>query len=263
MIKLEDVLDFLELDGDDENNTVEKITTGVISAVKQYCNRDFEETEYKDLVSVKNDDSIILSQFPVISIKNISSEKTTVLQIKNSNKLTYANVNVLKNKLNLDYNGDIPSQDLTFATNPKISDINSKIALIGNGWESSIVSEYSDVLTSIIPEFSNKNAIDSNWVDINCYLSPFNEYEINNESGIIEFNREITGSFYIVYVAGYLEIPSDLQLAIYVWISSIYSKHQETSLGLSSYSVSGLRKDLQGIPDETKNILNKYRKVNL
>lgn len=263
MIPIEDILDFLELDGDDENNTVEKITNGIISAVKQYCNRDFEETEYKDFISVRENDFLILPQFPVINIKSISSEKITILQIRNTNKSTYANVNISNNKLNLDYNGNIPVQDLTFATNLQILDIHSQISLIGNGWESSINSLYSDVLTSTIPEFNNKNAIDNNWVDIDCYLFPFNEYTLNKESGIIEFKREITGNFYINYTAGYAEIPSDLQLAIYIWISSTYSKHQETSLGLSEYKVSGLSKVLLGIPEETKHILNKYRKVNL
>lgn len=260
LVTLSEALSFLELSADDSYNTVQTILNGVISFTKRYCNRDFESTSYQETHDI-NGSYLITNQFPIISISKIAKNRISVAQIKNTNEFTYANVTASSTGITLNYNGS--SSTLTYATYTTVGSLVTAINAVGSGWYAIVGAGYSSVLSTEINQFLHKNAINSNYIDLDIFGTSINVTNYDKDVGEINFDNEINGEVYINYTAGYSATPTDLKTAILIWMSTIYVKHQETSLGLSSYLIEKMEKNYDRIPSEVKIILDSYRKINI
>lgn len=258
LVTLSQALAFLEMSADDSYNTVQSIIDGVDSSVKAHCNRDFESTSYKEVIEVSGV-FMMTPQFPVISVSRISTGRTPVIKIKNTNEYTYANVLVSSTGVTLNYNGT--ANTLTFASYATVGSLVTAINLLGNGWVAEEYDGRSSVLSSEIVEFSHKNAINSNYVDLDIFYESLNISNYDNSIGYFLFNKIVRGEVYISYTAGYASTPTDIKFAVLNWIKHIYTKHQDGGIGLSQYSIERMEKIYEDIPAEAKLVLDKHKKV--
>ena len=259
-----DILKFLELAADDSFTTVAAIKSGVESAVKAYCRRNLESTSYKDVYVDKNN-YIVLKDFPVTAVTKVQKGETSPLYISNSNQFTSAVVSVTETKVVLIYNGVTYAGDLTFATNTTLGALVTAINAAGSGWKAvTQTSDFNSILsTELLPLFGQSALYNRN-VQVWIPSQDFPYLDVDYVNGILRSEQSIAGEFekvYVNYTAGYVTIPADLQYAVKLWVKDIYTRHQESAVGLLSYSITGVRKDYEQIPYSAKLILDNYKRV--
>ena len=296
IISIDEVYDFLEIE-EDENAIAIAIHNSTEEFVKKYCNRSFEAENFSEFYHGLGSQKLLLKNYPIINIKGVYLSILDVLKIHNTNKYTSAVVSVDSLGVNLEYNGVVASGDFTFATNTTLAALETAINNAGSGWISEVLNDYDTVISTELLELFGQNAINSTYVNLSIPYNNMSQHKCDKINGIIYFSSsnapydEITeaplfrrdysnfvesneGTFntgfnniFIKYRAGYEEdsIPADLKLAMFMMIKDLYDRQQESSIGLSSFNLSGvITKNFDPkVTEKAIPILNHYKNINI
>lgn len=273
LVSSANILNFLNLSADDSYGTIAAIHAGVEKSIKAYCGRDLESTTYKELYSGSGNQELILRQYPIISVQRISIGREPIITVKNTNQFTSASVSVTSTNVVLTLDGG-SSTSLAIATYTTATTMVDAINAVGSGWVAELVnSTYATYKTRYLFAMGGKEVIDSQWVYLNAPWAVTIDYDdIHPVMPIItKYDGWPTGTknIYVDYTAGYATIPDDLQYAVKIMVKSAYSKHQECSFGVGSYSIAGMTKSFEGIgvnsyaPVEAMQVLDSYRRKSI
>jgi hypothetical protein len=295
IIQTDDVLNYLEIT-EDPYAIADTTHLFVESYIPQYCNRVFNATDYKESYNGKGSQTLLLNNYPIISLTGVSLSYLTVVQIYNTNKYTTAFVAVTSTEVQLKYNGILSIIDLTFATNPTLTDIVAAVNSAGNGWVASVLSDYGSIISTELLVSPYKNAVNSNKVNLQIPYQYLTNYDCDFEKGILyiptyaepygnisevplfrqdyipfvetnsgDFNRGFNNIF-VQYRAGYEDddMPADLKLAALMMVRDLYNRQQEDSFGLKNYSIQFVINknfDTTIVNSKSMDILNKYKRI--
>lgn len=294
-----DVLPFLKLSADDSFGNVDRTMDAVEEFVKTYCDRTFESDTYEEEIHDHRGGIVSVKEYPIISVSKITTNLTTVLNVKNTNEFTTATVEATTTGLTLTYNG--AASTLAFATYTTVTDLNDAINALGSGWVSTMESGKSTVLTSAVVRRYAQEAVNNNQVgvfilgdgfsyqvkDVNAGLidivlggNYYGYYNDSYHSGDGNYNGASQRTHYHVphgrvmyvnYTAGYATIPEDLKNAMLQFVSYLYNKNDSTLTGVKSYSIEDLSKEFESagssdsgvatLPNDVMLVFDMYKRV--
>lgn len=290
----QDLIPFLELGVDDDFANVDRVHLSVEQFVKSYCGRSFESADFKQEFNHNDTSSIFLREIPVTKITKLALGTDEALRIYNTNADTSAVVNVDTTKVVLTYNGTDATETLTFAANTTMTAMATAINAVTSvsGWVAEAISNFGSYQSSeLLPRYGAE-AINTTNVYLKVPAQALSNFELDPESGEITrlagflasprrgqgygmdydyANRFIANSYYdsyyiatkiyVNYTGGYTEalMPKDLKLAVMKLVKFAYTKIEEESEGLTSYTVGDLSKDIEMLPSDAMLILNSYK----
>jgi hypothetical protein len=231
--------------------------------VQIYCRRTFFVTSYKKKYDGDGSEYLYLDDYPVITLDRLSVGVTEAIRIKNTNAGAHASVSVTSTGLLLKKDYDAATS-LLFAT---YATINSLIAAINatSGWSAEIsMSTYGTYPSALLVEKKGLQCINNRVVGLNIPYDGEWEFEVEDNTGIIHSPFGFAEGYknvYVEYSAGYSETPEDLKLAILILIKYFYQRRSEESMGVTSYSVSGISMSFENdLPFQARQILNNYKR---
>jgi len=262
---------------EDPTSIVQSILNGVDEWIKSYCQRDFEKTTYtNELYDGNGETSLLLDNYPVISISRLAVDRDDVIKIKNtSSDATTAHVSVDSDGVDLVVSGGTneDSSTIDFATYDTMAKVVNQINSIGKGWTAELMdADYGDLKSTELLECYAKYCgaradTTAAWEYLAMAGDPVNEFRVYKKrgelyyaSGFSEGERNIVVS----YVAGYSssDMPEDLKLAVKMLVKVIYDRRDQEIFGVSGYSLGSIKTTLEKeMPSEAREILSRYKKI--
>lgn len=224
--------------------TDEKIAAAS-AAIVSYCGRGFHAQRYDRLYNGLGTHKLMLDDWPIIDVERVAADPTAVLKIKNT-----ATTNQ-RATVRVDQSGIIlgrvaagvtaaPNRSVAFATYVTITAVNDAINALGNGWSSSIPdSDYSNWPSADLRSLQGAlSAADSREAKLYLHVDEDIEYDIDENRGYLIAGRNesrwdddgrptatwLCGhkNYRVVYTAGYVNIPADVQEACAQWTAALY-----------------------------------------
>lgn len=262
LVTIADVLTFLGLTVTDAKVTI--IHASVEAWIQTvYCRRTLVSTNYKEKYDGTADNSLVLDNYPIISLNRLSMGYDEAMRVKNSSTFGHASISVSSTGVTLYKDGT--SSSLLFANYATMATLAVAISAV-SGW-SATVSEtsYNSYPSNLLSEKMGLQCVNNAEASLMMPADGEWDFEVDSKTGIVYsiFGfTEGTRNIYVDYTAGYDPIPKDLELATLILIKNIYQKRNEESWGLNSFSISGISESFdKDIPMEAKLILNHYRKT--
>ncbi|NVM21304.1 MAG: hypothetical protein HWN68_05945 [Desulfobacterales bacterium] len=252
-----------EIVAEDPTAMVQTVLDGVDKWIKEYCQRDFVQTSYREYSNGDGGSHLFLKQYPIISVSRLSIGRNNAIKVNNSLTATYATVSVTSTGVVL--NKDGTETPLLFATYATIALMAAAIANETN-WQASVMnSSYASYASTELIEAMGLECLNASWAYLEIPDEPDSAFEVLPDSGIIHR----TGGFprghrniRTDYKAGFATLPEDLKLGVSILVKLIYQKRGEESFGLTQGSLSYVRKVFEKeMPSEVKEILSRYRKI--
>lgn len=251
--------------------------------LENYCNRQFESQEYIESVNGVGDNYIILPNYPITKISDISPDLYDGIKISVDNTIYsvgYAISNTSIIFTSIDFDGVEVETELTYATYPRMSQLSTAINSI-SGLSTELSTQYENEPSKKLKK--DYGMIIGGQTD---YLQFYKidlqlKYSVKNKTvDVVEVNRNLYNSTYIRYTAGYVfpddisipaisgTVPRDLsyvcnKLANLMLNSSVqdYTNPDLKSESLGDYSYTKFSKDTSSVislmADEDK-ILSRY-----
>lgn len=235
------------------------------AAIEKATHRKFEKAQYDEVYEADDSGSLVLRNFPLISVDRVFSTTREALRIENTEStVTNANYSTTKTALLLSHteSGTVTSTELLFADYPTIALLRAAIVAVGNGWSASVAGDYGP--------FASVDLVADQYGDCKT-ISSIRIWGQTGASWTILDNREalINGEFYrgqavrIVYTAGFAanEIPDDLKHVCAELVASMMGEGdgaiQSESLGGYSYSLA--TGAVERLPRTSREILASYK----
>jgi len=144
------------------------------------------------------------------------------------------------------------------------------ITALGKGWSGEVVhSDYtSHKSTELLPRYGAYcGAVGgTQYAYLEIPEEPLTEFEVYSDEGYIYYSGGFTkghNNVIVDYTGGYSssDMPDDLKLAVKVLVKFFYQKRNDSSFGVDSYDLGGVRAKYRGdFPEEAVRILNLYRR---
>lgn len=247
----------------DPTAIVETIHDAVEKWIKNYCQRDFESTSYKEYSSGDDTTHLFLKQFPVISVSRLSIGRNNAIKVNNLLTATYATVSVTSTGVVL--NKDGTTTTLLFADNLTIALMVTAIANETN-WQASVVNYASYASTELI-EAMGLQCLNASWAYLEIPDEPDDSFEVFPDSGVIHRAGGFASGHRNIrtdYTAGFAVLPEDLKLACKILVKNIYQKREEETWGITSFSLGYVKAQFEkDLPKEVVNILSRYKKMEI
>ena len=267
IVALSEIAAFFEDELADDTD-IQGILDGAEVFVGNYCKRTFEETSYREYHSGKGTAWLHLDNFPVTNVTRLAIGRCSAVRIYNTNTSSTATVSANSTGVMLTYNGTTDST-CTFASYTTLTTLVAAInALSANGWAAELTdTQYGAYLSTELVSCYGKSCIRSAQVYLDIPEVAEYDFELDEDAGIIEYPGKFPAGYrniLVQYTAGYTTttMPEDLKLAVKIIVKDWYEKRSESSFNLSSYSVGGMSKHIEGyIPQEALRILNAYRRM--
>jgi hypothetical protein len=254
----------IDVTDDSEDDVLEAIHNPVEKWVKEYCQRDFESTDYTEYHDGKGMKYLWLKQFPITNITRLSIGRNDAVKVNNSSSSTYATVSVTSTAVILNHDGTIDT--LLFTDHTTLSDMVTAINAVGDNWSAGLMStDYSSYKSSELIEKFGLHCLDTDYAYLEIPDEPEDDYEVFPDKGKLYLSGGFpTGrrNIRVEYTAGWSTLPDDLKLAVKILVKNIYQKRGEETWGIDSYSLGYIKAQFEkDIPKEVKSILQKYRKM--
>jgi len=265
----------IDVTDDSENDVLNAILQPVDRAVKEYCRRDFESTNYtKDLYDGTGETELYLDNYPIISVERLAIGTQNGLKVHNSSSdATRAIVTVNSTGIVLTVSGgdNAGTDTLLFADYATLTLMADAITALGKGWSGEVVhSDYASYKsTELLPRYGAYcGAVGgTQYAYLEIPEEPLTEFEVYSDEGYVYYSGRFTkghNNIIVDYTGGYAtaDLPKDLQLAIKIIARFIYDRRQDRGFGLSSYDLGGIRASFQedGFPKQAMDILNSYKR---
>ncbi len=249
---------------EDPTAPVQVILDGVDSFVKgTHCDRDFEETSYKEYQNGKGKQRLYLKQYPIISVSRLSIGRNEAIKVNNTGTATYATVSVTSTGVVL--NKDGTTTTLLFADYATLTLMVAQINA-ETGWQAEVIStSYSSYTSTELIEIMGQQCLNTSWAYLEIPNEPEDDFEVYAEEGYIykaggfsKGHRNIRTD----YAAGYSsdDMPDRLKMACMILVKFIYQKRSEEIFGRKQYSLGAVRAIIleEGMPSEVRLILDKF-----
>jgi len=253
----------IDVTDDSENDVINAIHAPVEKWIKEYCQRDFESTSYKEYSDGDETTHLFLKQYPIISVSRLSIGRNNAIKVNNSATATYATVSVTSTGVVL--NKDGTETTLLFADYATITLMVAAIADETN-WSAEVMNtSYASYASTELIEAMGLQCLNTSWAYLEIPDEPDDSFEIDPDSGVVYraggFSRGHR-NIRVDYKAGFATLPEDLKLAVKILVKNIYQKREEETFGLEQGSLSYVKKVFEkDIPKEAKEILSRYRKI--
>jgi len=91
------------------------------------------------------------------------------------------------------------------------------------------------------------------------------DYVLFKSLGIVEFEEVYENDFEVTYTGGYTTLPDDLLQGICLVIINMFTKYQKIADGANSVVTSDgtINYNMEAIPQEAKQILNRYKRLRI
>jgi len=179
--------------------------------LENYCNRNFESTEYIEFPTCYSDQYIVVPNYPITKISDISPDLYNGIKISVDNTIyalnyTSDDISITFNTIELD--GTETETIILYASAYKMSDLVVDINLI-TGVTAEIATQYGNEPSKKIKQ-DNGMILGGQKDWLNFYKTDLQmkwskEYKTDN---IIKVNRKLYNELYIRYTAGYI-FPDD------------------------------------------------------
>lgn len=258
---------------EDPTDIVDTINDGVDKWVKEYCQRDFEETTYtKKLYDGEGSPYLFLKQYPIISVERLAIGTINGIKVHNASAdATRATVTVNNTGLVLTITGgaNAGSDTLLFADYATltllaaaITDIVDVTTGLSKDWTASVVnSSYAGHASSeLLPRYGAYCG-GATWAYLEMPDEPLTDFKVYPDKGIVYYSGGFSDVI-IDYTAGYATLPEDLKLAVSMLVKMIYDRRGQEVFGVEQFSLGYVRSVLtKEMPDEVREILSRYRKI--
>lgn len=252
---------------EDPTDIVDSINNGADKWVKEYCDKDFESTSYKEYSNGDGTSHLFLKQYPIISISRLSIGRNNAIKVNNAGTATYATVSVTSTGVVLNKDGtDSTNSPLLFADNVTLTDMVTAIDA-ETGWQAEVMNtSYASYASTELIEIMGQECLDASWAYLEIPDEPDDSFEANPDNGIIyrwggfpRGHRNIRTD----YTAGYATMPADLKLAVKMLVKMIYARRDQEVFGVDEYRLSMVARSLltKEMPHECREILSRYRKI--
>lgn len=267
IISLKETKIWLDIDvtDDSENDVLNAILNPVDKWVKKYCQRDFEDTDYKEYSDGDGETHLFLKQFPIISVSRLSIGRNNAIKVNNSLTATYATVSVTSTGVVLNKDGTETTLLFADAANDTIALMAAEIAKKAN-WQASVVnSKHASYASTELIEVMGLECLGASWAYLEIPDEPDSAFEVLPDSGIIHRpggfprgHRNIRTD----YKAGYATLPEDLKLGVKMLVKMIYDRRNQELFGVEQFSLGYIRSVLtKEMPNEVREILSRYKKM--
>lgn len=247
----------------DPTAIVQTILDGVDKWVKNHCQKDFEETSYKEYSDGDGTEYLFLKQYPIISVSRLSIGRNNAIKVNNSATATYATVSVTSTGVVL--NKDGTETTLLFADYATITLMVAAIAAQAN-WSAEVMNtSYASYASTELIEAMGLQCLDASWAYLEIPDEPDDSFEVDPDSGVIyraggfpRGHRNIRTD----YTAGFAILPEDLKLGVSILVKFIYQKRGSETFGVEQYSLGYIKAILEKeMPSEVREILSRYKKI--
>lgn len=207
--------DFPNTDYTDVNigNAINLATT----ILENHCNRNFERKDYIDYINGSGDNSIILKNYPIVKVSDISPDIYHGIQLTVGSAVYSCNYSSTSTAITfnvIDFDGTEVESELLYATYPRMSELVVAINLLDN-LTATLTSQYdNEPSRKIKPDNGLIISGQTDWISfyksdlqLKWLLDPQTDNVIKVDRGL-SFGYE---NVYVKYSAGYI-YPSDSPL---------------------------------------------------
>jgi len=244
----------------------ETLINSTTEMIENYCNRKFISRAYTEYYNGNGSYTIKTKQYPIISMAKICVGKREALTIWNTSTYTSALVSITSIGLTLTKDGTADST-VTFASNTTISTLVGAVNALGSGWTALISSsDYNSFTSTELTLRNPSNAIDSNKVSIYMLEEPEYDYEVIDDSGIINFGHHVskgTKNIYVSYTAGFATTPYDLKQVCIEESVRRYKRRKTIDLNAISMEDGSVNILSDNLLPHHKLVLDRYRRITL
>ena len=203
------------------------------ASFERLAHRTFNSTAWTERYDGVCSDTLILNQYPIISVSRVVIGSNEALLVQNTDATTNqrAAVRVTSTGLTLTRMASATetTSSLLFATYTTITTLAAAIEALGSGWDATIVSGFDNFPTAwLFYQQGNVNALRGG-----SYLKLFHEeltdYQVRANEGMLlcasGWDAD-PGEISVEYTAGYATIPDDIQNAVAQWAGSMWDDMQ-------------------------------------
>ncbi len=249
---------------EDPTAPVQVILDGTDSFVKDYCDRDFESTSYKEYQNGRDKQNLFLKQYPIISVSRLSIGRNDGIKVNNTATATYATVSVTSAGVILNKDGtNSANSPLLFSANATLTDMVTTINTETGDWQASVInSNYASYASTELIKVMGQQCLNTSYAYLDIPEEPEDEFEVYDEEGyIFKWGGFPRGhrNLRIDYTAGYssADMPDKLKMACLILVKFIYQKREEEIFGRKQYSLGAVRATLEeGMPSEVRLVLD-------
>ncbi len=249
---------------EDPTAPVQVILDGVDSFVKGYCDRDFEETIYKEYQNGKDRQNLFLKQYPIISVSRLSIGRNDGIKVNNTATSTYATVSVTSTGVVLNKDGtNSTNSPLLFSANATLTDMVTSIKVEDSNWTAEVLNtSYASYASTELIEIMGLQCLNATWAYLEIPDEPESDFEVYADEGyIFKWGGFPRGhrNLRIDYTAGYSsdDMPDKLKMSCLILVKFLYQKREEEIFGRKQYSLGAVRATLEaGMPSEVRLVLD-------
>jgi hypothetical protein len=251
----------LTLVGESDSFDLDFAHRGVEREIKNYCQWEIESADYiNKLLNGSGTRTLKLGVRNVTAFVKVSLGFRAAINIKHSTASSnaYAKVNVSGNApvslgLVVADGSDVGDTTELFSTYTTMTALVAQInARSGNGWSAQLDDADYGIFasTNLIPiqnvYAGTQDGTDPGWTDLMMPDEPLTGYELNENVGSISLPGgwpKGTKNIPATFTAGWTtaNMPDDLKQAVAQMINFFYTKHQQGTTGIKSFSLSHLR----------------------
>lgn len=184
------------------------LSTAILS---NYCNRTFGTSEYIEYKEGKGDNYIVLGNYPITRVSDISPDLYNMIKIDVSNTvyaLNYYSDDTSITFTVIGFNGVEVTNSIDYADYPTISQLVAEITALANITATNQSTYDNEQSKKIKPDNGMIIGGQSDW--INVYKADYQtKWQIEDGTdNVVELNRNLSGDLYVRYTAGYT-LPDD------------------------------------------------------
>lgn len=274
-----ELADFLNMTDEEDLAAAISVRDSVEAWIQKYCSRTFESTTYTlEKYNGSGGKYLYLKNYPITALYRIAVGTVDPIRIKNTATGTTASVSVTSTGIVLEKDG-VADSTVLFATYTTIATVVSAINALGNSWVAVVAdTSYNTFASSSLLKVFGQNCIDSNEVYLKMPDEALDDFEVNENNGMVYCSSGFPSGFnniYVTYTAGYSEasMPEDLKYAVKLGTKQQFDRRDQEMWGVDSYTVGDITikyssgaassKDTGTVPmpREAIEILARYRKI--
>lgn len=186
-----------------EQETLKYTIDQVNQLISMKCARNFGSATYKEWVDAKGEDYVVLNNYPITSVKLVSTGQIDLASVENTgNPLATVSANASATTLtSIATTGVETSSSFYYSDYANVSSIVTAMDAI-SGWTAEVLGSQDDALTQLIRPLESGWAVDSQVSLVGPYLGNNAQIEYDSDA-ILKIGGSCYGKVFVFYTAGY------------------------------------------------------------
>lgn len=230
----------------EELNTLDTMIAAVSESIRQLSRRDFVTAEYDELYDGSGGPELVLRQYPIQFVSQVSSCPTTVLEVTNTsstNQRAWAAVGKDGLTLTRVASGTRTlDTSVTWASNATITAVKTAIDALGSGWSARIPSAtYASWASTDLRSQQGNLACKDTHAGLQIHVEDLANFDVLANTGTLRRRESLLEDYFygqddpecpgwygganyyrVIYTAGYDEVPEPVQQACAEWVAQAY-----------------------------------------